>query len=96
MKINNLSINLSSKQTFFRKIESIFSLNENIIFLSSILFDEYGYFATSCNNNKFYLLFANGTNTGKLMVTPTSTRYIGLDSKGHFIQISEKKITIYN
>ena len=64
--------------------------------LTSILFDEYGYFATSCNNNKFYLLFANGTNTGKLMVTPTSTRYIGLDSKGHFIQISEKKITIYN
>ena len=68
----------------------------NGVWLKSILFDQYGYCATSCNNNKLYLLFANGTYTGKTIVTPNDPKFIGFDSKGHFIQISVNQITIYN
>ena len=66
--------------------------------LNSILFDECGYMATSCDSplNKLYLHFANGTFTAKTMSTPEGPRYIGFDSKGHFIQISGQNITIYN
>ena len=65
--------------------------------VTSMLFDEYGYFATSCwgKSNRLYLLFANGTYTGKNITTPILPHYIGFDSKGHFIQISSKQITLY-
>ena len=70
----------------------------NSVYLTFILFDEYGYFSTSCGNptNKLYLFFANGTETGKSMVTPIYPYYIGFDSKAHLIQISGKKASIYN
>ena len=69
----------------------------NYVQLSSILFDEFGYIATSCEiDNKLYLNFANGTYTGKTMVTPNNPYYSGFDSKGHFVQISTKQIIIYN
>ena len=70
----------------------------HIVQLNSILFDECGYMATSCDSplNKLYLHFANGTFTAKTMSTPEGPRYIGFDSKGHFIQISGQNITIYN
>ena len=70
----------------------------NFVWLTSILFDEYGYFATSCYapTNRLYLLFANGTYTGKVITTPINPYYIGFDSKGHIIQISYRQITIYN
>ena len=68
----------------------------NGVWVLSILFDQYGYCATSCIYNKLYLLFANGTYTGKDITTPTYPVYIGFDSKGHFIQISRFQITIYN
>ena len=71
---------------------------ENNVILSSILFDQYGYFATSCNDpiNKLYLIFPNGTYTGRTISTPINPRYIGFDSKGHLIQISTNETTIYN
>ena len=68
----------------------------NSIWLTSILFDHYGYFATSCYNDKLYLLFANGTYTGKVITTPINPFYIGFDSKDHFIQLSKSQTTIYN
>ena len=68
----------------------------NGVWLFSILFDQYGYFATSCDNNKLYLLFANGTYTGKEITTPNYPYFIGFDSKGHFIHTSWKQISIYN
>ena len=69
----------------------------NIATLMSILFDEYGYFATSCETiNKLYLIFANGTDSGKTMTTLNAPRYIGFDAKGHFIQILSNQITVYN
>ena len=70
----------------------------NIIWTTSILFDENDYFATSCFNtiNTLYLILANETYIGKKITTQMSTYYIGFDSKGHFMQISSNQITIYN
>ena len=70
----------------------------NSVQLTSILIDKYGYFATSCDDpiNKLYLILANGTYTGINITTAIWPNYIGFDSKGRFIQISNEKITIYN
>ena len=70
----------------------------NIVLLYSILFDEYGYLATSCDNpvNKLFLFFQNGTYTGKTINTLIRPWYIGFDSKGHFILILLNQIKIYN
>ena len=67
----------------------------NSLLLSAILFDDYGYMATSSFSFS-NLHFPNGSYTGKSMATPIHPRYIGFDSKGHFIQISVYQITIYN
>ena len=69
----------------------------NSVLLNSILFDDYGYMATSCSDvNKLYLLFPNATSTSKIITTPLNPEYIGFDSKGRFIIILINKITIYN
>ena len=68
----------------------------NSLVLTFILFYECGYFATSCDNNTLYLHFSNGTSTCRTITTPTNPRYIGFDSKGHFIQLSYGQISIYN
>ena len=66
--------------------------------LTSILFDQNGYMATSCYNptSKLYLFAPNGSFTGKYLTTPDYPQYIGFDSKGRFIQISGYEIIIYN
>ena len=63
--------------------------------LTSMLFDEDGYFATSCNDGSSFLIFVNGTFTGKSITTPIYFKYFGSDSKDHFILISDYQITIY-
>ena len=64
--------------------------------LISILFDPNGYMATTCNySNKLYLFSPNSSFTGKI-ITALHPIYIGFDSKGRFIQISNKQISIYN
>jgi hypothetical protein len=70
--------------------------NGNLFMLSHILFDDCGLMATSCNNNQLYLYYPNGTFTGKSLNTSADPRYIGFDSKGRFVQISWKKISIYS
>jgi hypothetical protein len=65
--------------------------------LTSILFDQYGYMATSCDlRNKLYLYTQNGTYTGTSLSTPALPRYIGFDTKGRFVLISFNQISIYN
>ena len=67
--------------------------------VTSILFDQNGYMATSCDNpaSKLYLYSPDGSFTGKSMDTCADfPSYIGFDSKGRFIQISAKRIRIYN
>jgi hypothetical protein len=72
--------------------------NGNSAVLSSVLFDQCGYMATSCNNptNQLFLYHPNGTYFSKNYQTPANPRYIGYDSKGHFVQISAFQINIYN
>ena len=73
------------------------SCGGNSNWLLSILFDQFGYMATSCYDptNKLYLYSPNGTSTGKSITTPEYPYYIGFDSKSQFIQISANRITIY-
>ena len=69
----------------------------NSVWLLSISLDPNGYMATSCwDLNKLYLFSQNGSFTGKSITTPYRPLYIGFDSKGRFIQISENQINIYN
>ena len=71
----------------------------NADLITSILFDQNGYMATSCDNptvSKLYIFSPNGSLTDKSFTTPRNPRYIGFDSKGRFIQISKKQISIYN
>ena len=71
--------------------------NGNSVLLTFILFDPNGYMATTCNypTNKLYLFSPDGSFTGKSITTPLYPHYIGFDSKGRFIQISEEQISIY-
>jgi hypothetical protein len=68
------------------------------IILHSILFDQYGYMASSCNYtmNNLYLLTQDGNYTGISLSTPTFPRYIGFDIKGRFVLISFHQISVYN
>ena len=72
--------------------------NGNSVRLMSILFEPNGYMATTCYSptNKLFLFSPNGSFTGKSLTTPDRPQYIGFDSKGRFIQISKKQISIYN
>ena len=72
--------------------------NGNSCALNSILFDLNGYMATTCFSqiNKLYLFSPEGSFTGKYLTTPDYPRYIGFDSKGRFIIVSENQIIIYN
>ena len=72
--------------------------NGNGDLITSILSDPNGYMATSCSDptNKLYLISPNSSFTGKSIKTPSSPNYIGFDSKGRFIHITWKQISIYN
>jgi hypothetical protein len=70
--------------------------NQSSIMLTSILFDHYGYMATSCNNYQLYLYNSNGTFMNMSFQSPNEPRYIGYDSKGRFFLISFYQISIYN
>ena len=70
----------------------------NSVLLTSILLDQNDYMATACDNptNKLYLFSPNGSFTGKSITTPPGPYYIGLDSKGRFMQFSRWQISIYS
>jgi hypothetical protein len=68
----------------------------NSDFLTYILFDQCGLMATSCNKEHLYLYYPNGTYSGKHLTTPKGPQYIGYDSNAHFVQISDKQISVYN
>jgi hypothetical protein len=63
-----------------------------------ILFDQYGYMTTSCENptNKLYLYTQDGSYTGTSLSTPLNPRYIGFDKKGFFFVTSRFQISVFN
>ena len=104
------SITESSNELYVGTWEGIIIVNQNegIInkfigcggnsdFITSILFDPNGYMVNSCYlSNKLYLFSPNGSFTGKSITTPVNPSYIGFDSEGRFIQISQYQISIYD
>ena len=106
------SITVSSNQLYVGTREGIVLVyqNESLIrqfngcngnsnsYITSILFDQNGNMATTCSDptNKLYLFSPDGSFTYKSISTPSGPNYIGFDSKGRFIQISQNQITIYN
>ncbi len=64
--------------------------------ITSMVFDDFGLMAISCIfNNTLNLYDYNGTFTGKSLPTPSTPQYVGFDSKGRFVLISQFKISIY-
>ena len=94
-KYNNATISFIYWFWFNRPIHSNFmGTNQYLqlnVTVTSISFEQNGYTST-----KFYLFSQNGSFTGKSISTPLYPQYIGFDSKGRFIQISKKQISIYN
>ena len=65
--------------------------------IHSILLDEYNYLAISCSDdNALYLFNSNGSYTGMKMSALANPHFLSFDSKGRFVQISWKKISIYS
>ena len=61
----------------------------------SIVFDDLGYLAISCETqNSVKLYYSNGTSAGKSLSTATNPAYGGFDSKGRFVVLSQLKISI--
>jgi hypothetical protein len=79
-------------------INSFNGCNGNSAGITSIIFDDYGYMATSCDNpvNRVFLYFSNGSFTGKSISTPSRPFVIGFDSKNRFYILSMNQISLYN
>ncbi len=62
----------------------------------SLVIDNYGLIAIVCySNNLVNLYYYNGTSTGYNLTTPTKPTYVGIDSKGRFVLLSQYQISIY-
>ena len=93
--LNTGTIQVMENEMIIRKFNGC---NGNAAILSYILFDDCGLMATSCyySINQLYLYYPNGIYLSKRYPTPFSPKYVGYDSKGHFIQISQSQISIFN
>ena len=62
----------------------------------SLVIDNYGLIAMVCySNNLVNLYYNNGKSTGYNLTTPTKPTYLGIDSKGRFVLLSQYQISIY-
>ena len=79
-------------------INSFNGCNGNSAGITSIIFDNYGYMATSCDNpvNRVFLYYSNGSFTSKSISTPSRPFVIGFDSKNKFYILSMNQISFYN
>ena len=107
-----LSITESSNQLYVGTYGGIIFVYQNEIiinqfngsdgdenYLTLIIFDQHGYMATSDASyptSSLNLYSHNCPFTGKSITTHSIPRFIGFDSKGRFIQISDNQISIYN
>jgi hypothetical protein len=79
-------------------INSIYGCNGNSAGITSIVFNEYGFVTTSCDNpvNQVFLYYSNGSFIGKSISTPYRPFVIGFDSKNRFYILSMNQISLYN
>jgi hypothetical protein len=66
-----------------------------IAFVTSIIFDQSGYMATSCITGKLYLYDNILSFTGKSISTAINPISNAFDSKGRFVVVSANQISIY-
>ncbi len=73
-----------------------FTVCSSNAFVTSIVTDYSGLMAISCKENYLVnLYYSNGTFTGKKLTTPYYPYYVGFDSKGYFVSISNRKIDLF-
>ena len=66
------------------------------VWISSIVFDQFGLMATSClTKNQLNLFYSNQSYAGKSLSSPGYTYSIGYDSKGRFIIMSYGRVDIW-
>ena len=64
--------------------------------VSSIVSDSFGYIMTSCESTSVInLYYYNGTFTGNSLNTPSLAYYVGYDSKGRFVLLTQFQLSIY-
>ncbi len=64
--------------------------------VSSINIDQYGYIMISCfYQNKMFLLYKNGTSTGKSLTTTFNPSYVSVDQKGRIIVNGDGKLELF-
>ncbi len=68
----------------------------NTITVSSIYIDQYGYIMVSCfSQNRIFLLYKNGTSTGKSIATTYSPTFASVDQKGRIIVNGGGKLQLF-
>jgi hypothetical protein len=79
-------------------INSINGCNGNSAGITSIVFDECAYMATSCDSpvNQVFLYYSNGSFIDKSISTPYRPFVIGFDSKNRFYILSMNQISLFN
>jgi hypothetical protein len=77
-------------------ISLIYSCDGKHYTITSILYDQSGQLATTCEEDSHFYLHLNGSFTGKKFSSKGNAEYIGFDSKRNFIIISTSEINIYS
>jgi hypothetical protein len=63
--------------------------------VTSIIFDQSGYMATSCSINGYLYLYNNYSIYGGFDISNANPMSIGFDSRGRFVVVSKKEISFY-
>jgi hypothetical protein len=88
---NGLIINISNKKV----VKTFNGCNGCSDYITSILFDHYGYMGTSTMNGYAYLFYPNQTLTNKRLSAPSNFEYMMFDSNTRLILLSKEEISIY-
>jgi hypothetical protein len=79
-----------------RTIKQFNACNGQSVILFSILFDEYDYMATACNNSQLFFYIKDGNYLNKNILTVSNPFYVGLDSKSRLLVVTNNQISLYN
>ncbi len=78
-------------KVIIRNFSACSSLKVNYIFSNN-----FDFMAISCETiSKTNFYYSNGTYTGKSLITSPNPMYVGFDSKGRFLIISQNQISVH-
>jgi hypothetical protein len=93
---NRMYVGCVSNPTLVIENQQIINTFDGCDFVTSIIFDQSGYMATSCyGERKLYLYDNNLSYTGKSISIDDGALTIAFDSKGRFVVVSSNQISIY-